>query len=782
MLEPSLSRARTDDEAPWPMLGPALLLAGVWFALCWPWLSGSVTIPWDGKAHFAPQVQFLAASLGRGEAPWWNPFAFGGHPQIADPQSMIFSPPMLTLAALNPQPSLQAIDSTVLATVLFGGLGVLAYARHVRLGWLAGIVGALVFMFGASMTWRLQHFGQVMSLAYVPFAIVCLRLAILDGRWWAGLAAGALGAAVLLGRDQVGLLAIYTLAAYAIYLLCRAPQDDLDTRPARLRRSVLPLGLGAFVGIALVAIPLTLTLLLAEQSNRPTIDLEGAGAGSLHPALLTTFLTPNLFGAAGEMRDYWGPPSFAWEGTGLFIAQNMGVLYLGVLPLAALAYAIATGAAFRRDAIFFTIAAFAMLIYALGWFTPLFALAYEFMPGIDKFRRPADATFLLGGFLAFVVAHGIDHATRRIAEPVSRSAIITMAVLAIAGVAIAFGLALSMGRTEQAWPSLATAVAAIIVSSVAIAIARGVMPIRPGVAGTLIAVVVAGDLWWHNGPNGATALPTDAIDMLQPSEPHPTVIALRKLLARDRANGEHPRVEMLGLGYHWANASLTHHIPNTLGSNPVRLSWYVRATGAPDYVPDLKGRKLTPLMPRYDSPFARMLGVKYVVTGPGDAAPSKLSGFSVVEETGNHRIFAQPKIVPRVLFVANAKRINFDRALEDGTFPLADPRTTVALSSETSLRPPRLTPVAAVATGSATITQETNTTVDVAVKASADGWVVLHDVWHPWWTVSVDGETADMLRANIIFRAVRVPAGAKHVRFEFRPLRGAWRQLSGAPR
>ncbi|MEO0672713.1 MAG: hypothetical protein AAFZ05_11895, partial [Pseudomonadota bacterium] len=703
-------------------------------------------------------------------------------PQIADPQSMIFSPPMLSLAALNPQPSLQAIDATVLATVLFGGVGVLAYARHARLGWIGGLVGALVFMFGASMAWRLQHFGQIMSLAYVPFAIVCLRLAIIDGRRWAGIAAGVLGAAVLLGRDQVGLLAVYTLGAYAIYLLARTPVDALDTRGAKLRRSIIPLGAGAVVGVLLIAIPVTLTLLLADQSNRPTIDLDGAGAGSLHPALLITLVTPNLFGAAGEMRDYWGPPSFAWEDTGLFIAQNMGVLYLGMLPLAALVYAAVTGAAFRRDAIFFTAAAATMLIYALGWFTPLFALAYEVVPGVDKFRRPADATFLVGGFLAFVIAHGVDHAVRRTAEPLVWPRIIALVGSGVAVIAIALALAASMGRTEQAWLSLVTALGALAISAIAIAIARGLVPIRPGVAGTLIALVVAGDLWWHNGPNGATALPTKAIDMLQPAEPHSTVVALRKLIAADRAAGVHPRVEMLGLGYHWANASLTHSLPNTLGSNPVRLSHYVRATGAPDYVPGLDGRKLTPLMPNYASPFARMLGVKYVVAGPDAAASDKLTGFTQVSEAGGKRIFAQETIVPRALFAANSIAVDFDKVLRNGTLPIDDPTTTVALRDNLRAPQPNITPVATSRSGSATITSETNTTVDVAVEAPAGGWVVLHDVWHPWWTVTVDGAPADLLRANVIFRAVRVPAGAKTVRFVFRPFDGAWRQLTEGDR
>ena len=88
----------------WP-LRPAvamLLLAAI--VIGWPWLSGRVTIPWDAKAHFQPQIQFLAQSLARGESPFWAPYVFSGQPQIADPQSMIFSPPFLLLALLNSAP------------------------------------------------------------------------------------------------------------------------------------------------------------------------------------------------------------------------------------------------------------------------------------------------------------------------------------------------------------------------------------------------------------------------------------------------------------------------------------------------------------------------------------------------------------------------------------------------------------------------------------------------------------------------------------------------------
>ncbi len=98
---------------------PALLvLVAAWLVLAWPWLSDNVTVPWDAKAHFQPQLAFLAQSLHRGESPFWTPNVFAGHPQVADPQSLIFSPPYLALALFRALPDLADLDAVLYASLL----------------------------------------------------------------------------------------------------------------------------------------------------------------------------------------------------------------------------------------------------------------------------------------------------------------------------------------------------------------------------------------------------------------------------------------------------------------------------------------------------------------------------------------------------------------------------------------------------------------------------------------------------------------------------------------
>ena len=55
------------------------------------------------------------------------------------------------------------------------------------------------------------------------------------------------------------------------------------------------------------------------------------------------------------------------------------------------------------------------------------------------------------------------------------------------------------------------------------------------------------------------------------------------------------------------------------------------------------------------------------------------------------------------------------------------------------------------------------------VTAPAPAYLILADAWYPGWTATVNGEPAPIYRANLIFRALQVPAGDSTVEFRFDP-------------
>jgi len=55
------------------------------------------------------------------------------------------------------------------------------------------------------------------------------------------------------------------------------------------------------------------------------------------------------------------------------------------------------------------------------------------------------------------------------------------------------------------------------------------------------------------------------------------------------------------------------------------------------------------------------------------------------------------------------------------------------------------------------------------VDSAAPGWLVVTNMWDPGWRATVNGEEAEVLRANYNQWAVRVPTGRARVELEYRP-------------
>jgi hypothetical protein len=764
----ALRRAARHDAADWPYLPVMLVLLAGWLMMVWPWLSGTVTIPWDAKAHFLPQVQFLAQSLATGDSPFWAPYVFSGHPQIADPQAMIFSPPFLALALINGSPTLWAMDATVLLMQLAGAAALMLWFRDRGWHWAGALIAGVAFAFGAAMAWRVQHIGQVLSLAYMPIALVALDRALERHSLGQGIWLGIVSAFLILGRDQVALLCVYLLAGYALWRLAQA-----DHLTVAIKSNAPALGVAAATCLLLIAVPVLLTAQLTAESNRPSIDFDGAGKGSLHPALLLTLLVPHLFGAGGRMEDYWGPPSFTWHDTGLFIAQNMGQLYVGVVPVLLIAFAALRGELWARDIRFFTLALIVSFLYALGWYTPFFRAIFQVLPGVSLFRRPADATFLIGAIMAILAGYA---AHRQFTAPSTGAGRRFWTVVgAVVGAACLFGiwLGIRLDKLERLPLPLATAAFSLAMGALAVRYIRPRIALQPWHCAFVLVVVTVADLAYNNGPNSSSAISPSVYEVLQPDSRNEVIRLLKRKIAEGGNDTRRDRVELVGLGFHWPNASLTHKLENTLGYNPLRLEPYSRATGAQDTVALVSQRKFSPLFPSYKSLLANMLGLRFIAAGaPLETIDTHLRPHDVelIASTGEGFIYENANTLPRVLFATRAQETDFGQILQTGAWPDFDPKTTVLLERTNGQQKSR-------SEGKVRIIAYHNSEVVLEADSTDGGWVVLNDLWHPWWFAQVDGKPAVIARANVLFRAIEVPPGAHTVHFEFQPLFGALAQL-----
>ena len=59
--------------------------------------------------------------------------------------------------------------------------------------------------------------------------------------------------------------------------------------------------------------------------------------------------------------------------------------------------------------------------------------------------------------------------------------------------------------------------------------------------------------------------------------------------------------------------------------------------------------------------------------------------------------------------------------------------------------------------------------IEIEADSELGGMLALHETWYPGWVAEIDGRKAPVLRADVLFRGVEVPAGRHHVVFRFAP-------------
>jgi hypothetical protein len=128
------------------------------------------------------------------------------------------------------------------------------------------------------------------------------------------------------------------------------------------------------------------------------------------------------------------------------------------------------------------------------------------------------------------------------------------------------------------------------------------------------------------------------------------------------------------------------------------------------------------------------------------------------------RRFAVPDPLPRSYVVGSARVADGPAALGLLVDPTFDPRREVVLSAApVDLPSPDFK-------GTSRILELVSDRVRIEAELSAPGYLVLVDAYDPGWKATLDGGPVSVLRANVAFRAVQVPAGRHIVQFLYRPL------------
>jgi hypothetical protein len=313
-----------------------------------------------------PLRHFLGRELQQGRLPLWSPEIYTGYPLQAEGIMGAFYPPNLLLFGLFPP--LAGLNLSVLLPFFVAAFATYALARKLGAAIGSALIAALAYALGGFYIAHVKQMAIVDAACWIPLVWLTIELG-LDRDRRLLLAVGVLWAVQwLTGMPQI---AYYSVGTGLLYYLGRAVQRQ------QLRRTAPLLVLALILSFGLAAVQLLPTAELTGFSERGGgVSFEFASSFGYRLESLRTFLYPYANG---------DPGTASYRIQGLFWEDYA---YIGLIPLVA---GLLGGLWLARKggpARLLLALAGATFLVGLGKNTPIFRLAYDWLPGMRYFRFP----------------------------------------------------------------------------------------------------------------------------------------------------------------------------------------------------------------------------------------------------------------------------------------------------------------------------------------------------------------------------------------------------------
>lgn len=736
----------------------------------------------DLSFYFWPAHLWLRASMQNGEFPLWDPYVACGQAALSDPVRHMLYPPV-ALMRFVPSAELGFNLAVVLPFPLAAAGMYLFLVR--RVGKQAAAIGAIIFAASGPMLSTANILNFSWAAATIPWVFYVLELLMErpTRRRFAALA--SLFAMFLLAGEGPTLVGSAVLCV--AYAMVRA---GAGTRLTVLIRVV---GAG-LLGIALsgaLSIPFLLATLASPRASG--IDPRVPQFWSLHPL---TLLQTVSYGILGDPTGEFGQPGWIPDLNGapepFVYSVYLGV---GVLALAAIGFA---ARRYAWESWFWGLASIGCVLLAFGKFNPANGVLRAIIPLFDALRFPAKLVVCAAFAIAVLSALGWEHlAGGRAAtgDPPAKRPIRAVAWVCV-GFTGAFAVVLScvmMGASGSELATLAKYVgtadpataADFLESSLreslpqlivlmtalsgALLVAAKTSSFRSYALATVAIIAVADPV-----ANGFGLFPMSEVqDLREPAwvadvrdSGGRVYVAGRLQFGVDRSPDPDDTNFVAGLPI-VADSALESVSAVSSYTATFPSAWRIRDSVSFDNAM-LWPREYWMARDHFRAgsreqrlQYLRRAAVRYfLVSWPEVPSSQKLRADAPYRPLA---LWKSDDDAPRT-FVTTEWVVESDTA--SALSRLGEERREVLISSSS---PARGLP-GAPAADSAVITCESSSAMTIdASSSTSDGIVVLRDSFAAGWAATIDGVPTEILRADGLYRAIRIPMGVHRLELRYEP-------------
>lgn len=731
-----------------PVWVPSIILFLAVIIIFGKLLTGEVFYWGRPALQFFPWRQFAFEELRLGRLPSWNPYSGGGTPLIANYQSAILYPPNWLHFMF---PNGQAMSLIALVHIVWAAAGVWLFTQTLGFTRMGSSVSMLSFSLSTYLVGQIPSFALANTIAWLPWLFWATTSVIATRQLrFAGLLGIFAGFQLLAGHLQASWYSYIGIGLYTLWYIIFVLRPF--GRGEQLSAFFL-VGLGMVLGAGIASTQLILTLELLFQSHRAGgVDFETLTAESFAPWEFLKVLAPKIFGVPGS-----GTYNLQPKGDSYFIVTP----YIGVLPLICVYFAIRGWIKKRgllaRLEIFQSVPFWLSLtilgaILAMGSYTFIYPVLYDYVPTFDGFRGPERWLVLSVFSLCMLAGIGIHDLQL---NPQSRQRFRGVITFLVGLLTVAVLTMLLTDVEQQVVQPLVVAIISLIILLIVAINLLTRPPINPANLlrwQILLLIFIVIDLSWAASGLIPTVPRSFYERDLSVSRTQGRLFWYEDYLEQVRNQRYFDLTDYRRAEDRWADIR-TSLLPNlnVVDRVPVFNNF--------DALQPAVHRRYVELIEENDR------NLDNILTGAGIGevyGPRRPDDWQ-----GDNRQFIAPVAPETVWLVRNVSFVETDVEVEDVLrSPGWNPAHTVVIQEDTELRV-QAYPFYHEAV--LEVIYERPNERRYRIQADGGGYLVMATTWYPGWTATIDGEAATIYRANLAFQAVEFPAGDVTVTLEYRP-------------